>query len=61
MTTISKKGRDWPIFKLNVYLKKLGQPRPLFSFGFFKQTIQYLQQIKVKKCPNVHPVYGAGI
>ena len=34
--------------------------RPLFSFifGFFKQTIQFLQQINVK---NVHPVYGAGI
>ena len=33
----------------------------LFIFGLFKQTIQFLQQINVKKCPNVHPVYGAGI
>ena len=26
----------------------------------FKQTIQFLQQINVKKC-RVHPVYDAGI
>ena len=32
-----------------------------FIFGLFKQTIQFLQQINVKKCPNVHPVYSAGI
>ena len=32
-----------------------------FIFGLFKQTIQFLQQINVKKCPNVHPVFGAGI
>ena len=31
-----------------------------FIFGLFKQTIQFLQQINVKKC-HVHPVYGAGI
>ena len=31
-----------------------------FIFGLFKQTIQFLQQIKVKKC-HVHPVYRAGI
>ena len=30
-------------------------------FGLFKQTIQILQQINVKKCPNVHPVYGTRI
>ena len=32
-----------------------------FIFGLFKQTIQFLQQINVKKCPNVHPVYSTGI
>ena len=33
---------------------KMGQPRPLFLFifGLFKQTIQFLQQIYVKKCPS---------
>ena len=33
----------------------MGQPRPLFSFifGLFKQTIQFLQQINLKKC---HPL-----
>ena len=31
-----------------------------FIFGLFKQTIQFLQQINVKKC-HVHPVSGAGI
>ena len=37
------------------------QPRPfLFIFGLFKQPMQFLQQINVKKC-QVHPVYGAGI
>ena len=30
----------------------------LFIFVFFKQTLQFLQQINVK---NVHPVHGAGI
>ena len=28
---------------------------------FLKKTIQLLQQINMKKCPNVHPVYSAGI
>ena len=32
----------------------------LFIFGLLKQTIQFLQEINVKKCQNVHPVYGAG-
>ena len=32
-----------------------------FIFGLFKQSIQFLQQINVKKWPSVHPVYGAGI
>ena len=31
-----------------------------FIFGLFKQTIQFLQQINVKKC-QVHPVYSTGI
>ena len=38
----------------------MGHPRPLFSLSsvFFKQTLQFLQQINVK---NVHPVYDTGI
>ena len=32
-----------------------------FIFGLFKQTIQFLQQINVKKCLNDHLVYGAEI
>ena len=32
----------------------------LFIFSLFKQTLQFLQQINVKKC-HVHPVSGAGI
>ena len=35
--------------------EKMGQPRPLLSFifGLFKQTsLQFLQQIYVKKCPS---------
>ena len=36
-------------------------PAPFsFIFGLFKQTIQSLQQINVKKC-YVHPVSSAGI
>ena len=31
-----------------------------FIFSLLKQTLQYLQQIKVNKC-HVHPVYGTGI
>ena len=32
----------------------MGQPRPLFCLFsvFFKQTLQFLQQINVKKCPS---------
>ena len=42
-----------------LFLKKMGQPRPLllFIFGLYKQTIIFLHQIHVK---NVRPVYGAG-
>ena len=40
----------------------MGHPRPLFRLFsvFFKQTIQSLQQLNVKKC-HVHPATGAGI
>ena len=39
----------------------MGNPDLFFIyFCLFKQTIQFLQQINVKKC-HVHPVYGAGI
>jgi len=42
----------------NIFLKNVLTPASfLFIFGLFKQTLQFLQQIKVK---NVHPVYGAG-
>ena len=43
-------------------LKKVGHARPLFHLFsvFFKKTIQFLQQINVKKC-QVHPVSGVGI
>ena len=35
------------------FFKKMGQPRPLFVyFRLFKQTLQFLQQINVKKCPS---------
>ena len=40
---------------LTLFLKKMGQPRPLLSFIFslFNQTsLQILQQINVKKCPG---------
>ena len=31
----------------------MGQPRPLFRFfGLYKQTLKFLQQIYVKKCPS---------
>ena len=44
------------------YFLKNGQPRLfLFIFGLFNQTIHFVQQNNVKKCPNVHPAYGAGI
>ena len=33
---------------------------PKFKIGLFKQTLQSLQQMHVKKCYD-HPVYGAGI
>ena len=47
--------------KQHCFLKN-GPSRPLFRLFsvFFKQTIQFQQQINVKKC-QVHPVSGAGI
>ena len=48
---------------LLIFLKNGRQSPASFSFfilGLSKQTIQFLQQINVKKC-QVHPVYGAGI
>ena len=34
---------------------KMGRSRPHFSFIFslFKQTLQFLKQINVKKCPSI--------
>ena len=47
-------------FHSTFFFKKMSQLRPLFLFifGFFKQTIQFLQQINVI---NVHPEYGTRI
>ena len=51
-------NKSWHCF----FLKKNGPTLASFSFifGLFKQTIQFLQQINVKKY-HVHPVSGAGI
>ena len=51
-------------WKLSLYFFKKNGLTPAsfwFIFGLFKQTILLLQQINVKKCPNVHPVYGTMI
>ena len=39
----------------------MGQTPASFSFifGLLKQTMEFLQQVNVKKC-QVHPVNGAG-
>ena len=43
---------------IDVILKNGPIPASIsFIFGLFKQTMQ----INVNKCPNVHPVNGAGI
>ena len=57
LLSLFKKGRTRPLFLL-----KNGPTSASFSFifGLFKQTIQFLQQINVKKC-HVHPVSSAGI
>ena len=48
-------------FNISFFFKNGPTPASfLFIFGPFKQTIQFLQQINVKKC-HVHPVFGAGI
>ena len=50
------------ILILSSFIKKWPNPGHfLFIFGLFKQTIQFLQQINVKKCSNIHLVYSAGI
>ena len=49
--------------KLEDYFLNMNESTPAsfsFIFGLLKQTIQFLQQINVKK-GHVHPVYGAGI
>ena len=53
-------GKDCLVKHAWSFLKKLDHPRHIFHLylAFFKQTLQFLQQINVK---NVHPVYGAGI
>ena len=44
------------------FFKKWANPGLFFVyFRSFQTTIQFLQQINVKKCLNVHLVYGAGI
>ena len=48
------------IIHLNYFFKWANPGLFLFIFGLFKQTIQFLQQINVKKC-HVHPVSSAGI
>ena len=38
---------------LSLYFFKMGHPRPLFvCFRLFKQTLQFIQQISVKKCSS---------
>ena len=44
-----------PRMKVNLVIKILDEPTPAsfpFIFGLFKQTIQFLQQINVLKCPS---------
>ena len=55
---ISRRRRRWSCF---IFLKN-GPTTASFSFifGLYKQTLQFLQQISVKKC-HVHPVSGARI
>ena len=50
------------VFTSLLFLFLYGPTTASFSFIFslFKQTIQFLIQINVKKC-HVHPVYGARI
>ena len=43
-------------------LARLANPGLFFVyFCYFQTSNIFLQQINVKKCSNVHPVYGAGI
>ena len=38
--------------KFTLLIKKMGNPWPLFYFCLFKQSLQFLQQINLKKCPS---------
>ena len=41
--------------RIKYFFKKWANPASFsFIFGLFKQTIHFLHQINVKKCPNVH-------
>ena len=48
---------------LRSFFTKTGQPGLfcIYFQPFSNKQYNFLQQIYVKKCPNVHPVYGAGI
>ena len=57
---VSLNPTEMAIFHISLF-KNATRPLFLLIFGLFKQTsLQFLQQINVKKCP-VHPVYDAGI
>ena len=45
-----------------LFFQKMGQPWPifLFIFGLFKNNTIFTTN-QCEKCPNFHPVYGAGI
>ena len=46
-------NRMWQLTHPLIFLKKWTNPSHFyFIFGLFKQTIQFLQQINVKKCPS---------
>ena len=52
-------GSEFQLFLLLTFLK-MSQPRSLFRlFRPFKQTLQFLKQINVQKCPS--SISGAGI
>ena len=38
--------------KIYSFHYKMGNPWPLFYFCLFKQSLQFLQQINLKKCPS---------
>ena len=54
--------RDHAMRRKIFFLKNWPTPASFsFIFILFKQTIQFLEQINVKKCPNVHLVQDTGI